>query len=529
MMKTVQWPFLVLAAFTVLSFQGCEQWGQMDPPAADQKTPRLEQVAKITFEEEEFNPESFDFFAYEGGNLAAIADDEAQGKVLHLPDGYARTNNPLTGASVQNGVSLTFFARQAVLTDEESGETLENDLAGALFSFQNANGTQRMYFTANGTLVYDGVDGSYTTDASVKTGMMSPPGEWHYVALTVRDDGYTVFVNGRKRIDETVPKSRFDFGKIVRFMAGTPHLYIGYGADAPTKEMWIDDVTLYANRITSKEQADPRVQGPGEEAYERYFTIGKEDNTTGWWEARSEVISMTGSGNRLNIDFQNYTNSLENWLNWMVVLTNGKAFGEEGYVEYFLLRADAFGWGDGNYNAANITTEGYPANDSEWATYRDEMNDAAVNLSIERQGNTILVKATQTGRTGKVYVENFTYTNSALPAEIGAFLTVEGGHLVVDRKSIYISGIYAPGAVMVGNTDNSSPYYGAVSELWRMSGDNVTHLKFINYTSGISNWNNWNIVASHSQATGAMGGEYLVLRADLWENVGTGSNVPVQP
>ncbi len=37
----------------------------------------------------------------------------------------------------------------------------------------------------------------------------------------------------------------------------------------------------------------------------------------------------------------------------------------------------------------------------------NEMNDAAVNLSIERQGNTILVKATQTGRTGKVYVENF--------------------------------------------------------------------------------------------------------------------------
>ncbi len=79
---------------------------------------------------------------------------------------------------------------------------------------------------------------------------------------------------------------------------------------------------------------------------------------------------------------------------------------------------------------------------------------------------------------------------------------------------------------MVGNTDNSSPYYGAVSELWRMSGDNVTHLKFINYTSGISNWNNWNIVASHSQATGAMGGEYLVLRADLWENVGAGNSKP---
>ena len=55
-MKTRKWPVPILAAFTVLSFWACEDWGQMDPPAGNQKNPKLEQVAKITFEDKDFDP-----------------------------------------------------------------------------------------------------------------------------------------------------------------------------------------------------------------------------------------------------------------------------------------------------------------------------------------------------------------------------------------------------------------------------------------------------------------------------------------
>ena len=110
-MKTRKWPVPILAAFTVLSFWACEDWGQMDPPAGNQKNPKLEQVAKITFEDKDFDPQSLNYYAYEGGDIAEIEDDNVHGKALHLPDGYARMFNPLNSVEVQNGVSLTFWVK----------------------------------------------------------------------------------------------------------------------------------------------------------------------------------------------------------------------------------------------------------------------------------------------------------------------------------------------------------------------------------------------------------------------------------
>ena len=133
-MKTRKWPVPILAAFTVLSFWACEDWGQMDPPAGNQKNPKLEQVAKITFEDKDFDPQSLNYYAYEGGDIAEIEDDNVHGKALHLPDGYARMFNPLNSVEVQNGVSLTFWVKQALRIDEETEEELEPDLVGALFS-----------------------------------------------------------------------------------------------------------------------------------------------------------------------------------------------------------------------------------------------------------------------------------------------------------------------------------------------------------------------------------------------------------
>lgn len=231
-MKTRKWPVPILAAFTVLSFWACEDWGQMDPPAGNQKNPKLEQVAKITFEDKDFDPQSLNYYAYEGGDIAEIEDDNVHGKALHLPDGYARMFNPLNSVEVQNGVSLTFWVKQALRIDEETEEELEPDLVGALFSFQNSNGTQRMFLTANGWLKYEGVDGEYEvnnpeTNKVSKNPLLLPAGEWHYMAITVRNDGYSIHVDGKQRIDKTVQKSNFDFGKIVQFMAGTPYIYIG--------------------------------------------------------------------------------------------------------------------------------------------------------------------------------------------------------------------------------------------------------------------------------------------------------------
>lgn len=526
-MKTGKLTLFFSATISILSFQACEKWGQqMDPPAANDKFPRLEQVSKITFEdveEQPFDPASvgLSYYAYEGGSEPEVVDDEEQaGKVLHLSGGYARMTNPLGDA--QNGVSLTFLARQAV-PSEEPAEGGEADTKGALFSFENANATQRMYLTADGRLVYDGVDGSYDS-GEISTGMLLDAGPWRYVAVTVRNDGYSVFVDGRERIDRTVLKSKFDFSKIVRFMGDVPYIYMGYGADVDTGEMWIDDLAIYRNQITAKEQEDPRTPGDGGEVYERYLTVGAEDNTTGYFSATSPHITMNGNGT-LHLSFVNHSKGAAggNYNNWAVAVDSDASAHGRDDEHYFILRAD--NWENISGSNANITNGNIPANDAEWTVWRDDMNGANVDMTITRNGNTITLTSVITTTGGKVWDYGYTYTGQ-ISGEIVVYLVTDMSHYVVDRKSVYISQDYTPGSHVVGNPDNSSPYYGAVSDLLRMKGDNVTHLKFINYTSGISNWNNWNIVVSNDQATGVMGGEYIVLRADLWENVGGSASKP---
>lgn len=262
-MKTRKWPAICLAILT-MCMGSCQDWGQMDPPAGTDVTPKLEQVANLTFDEE-LNPEEVQTFAYPDGDIPSLFTDETFGQVLYLPNGYARIFNPLNKVKVQNGVSLTFWMKQALpepVEGEEGEEAVveEQDLTGAIFSFQNENASQRMFFTANGWLNYEGMDGTYEANNpdSDKTGLITR-GEWHYVAIAVTNNGYFVYVDGLKKIEKTV--TDFDCSKIVQFMASVPYLYVGYGSDSPTKEWWIDDLKIYRNTITSKEVSTPKKGG----------------------------------------------------------------------------------------------------------------------------------------------------------------------------------------------------------------------------------------------------------------------------
>ncbi len=258
-MKTRKWPAICLAILT-LCMGSCQDWGQMDPIPGHQVLPKLEQVANLTFDDEKLNPEEIQTFAYPDGDIPSLFTDETFGQVLQLEGGYARIFNPLNKVKVQDGVSLTFWMKQAIPEEDEDASTFEQDVTGAIFSFENANSTQRMFFTANGWLHYEGVDGSYEDNnpADAKTGLISA-GEWHYVAISVKNNGYFVYVDGLKKIEKTV--SDFDCSKIVQFMASVPYLYIGYGSGTENQKWWIDDMNVYRNTITSKEIVIPQKGG----------------------------------------------------------------------------------------------------------------------------------------------------------------------------------------------------------------------------------------------------------------------------
>lgn len=228
-----------------IGFISCQEMNKWDAPSGNQIFPQLEKLAAYTFEEN-IDPEVMQLSAYNGGNLPALEKDNEQGQVLHLNGGYARVDNPLTKVKVQNAVSFTFWMKQSV----QAGK--EQDLTGALFSFQNENGTEKTFVTANGWLSHDGADGKYNINnpSQVKTGIISA-GQWHYVAVVVHNKGYAIYIDGENKINTEV--TDFDFAKLVQSMAAASVFYIGYGSGSETQDWSVDDITIYRNKITESQ------------------------------------------------------------------------------------------------------------------------------------------------------------------------------------------------------------------------------------------------------------------------------------
>ena len=264
-MKTRKWPSLLLAVFTVLSFGACDDWGQMDPAAGNQIYPKLELKGEYKFEEE-LSPEEVTLSAYDGGEVPRIVTDEFKGKVLNLNGGYARFHNPLYNVKVQTGVSVTMWVKTAA-----------DNLEGAIFSFANEDNSERIFFTPNAWLHRDSLNVS--GEVNKPTQASTPPftaDEWHYMALIITNQGYTLYIDGEKSSEEvaSTEAASFDYPSLVQAFPRLPYLYLGYGSPVQPKAMRVDDVRVYRNVITAKEIAVPAVSGGEEYRFPPRGTVG---------------------------------------------------------------------------------------------------------------------------------------------------------------------------------------------------------------------------------------------------------------
>ncbi|NDV60256.1 LamG-like jellyroll fold domain-containing protein [Bacteroides sp. 519] len=511
-MKTRKWPSLLLTmAISVFFFSSCKDWGQMDPPAGNQVYPKLEKVANYTFDEE-LDPTVIQYFAYTNGEAPDLYNDNDRGSVLYLNEGYARISNPLNNVKVQNAVSLTFWVKQAIQTDEETKEELPQDLEGALFSFQNENGAQRMFFTANGWLRYEGLDGTYEDNNPEidKTGLITA-GEWHFVAISVTNNGYFVYVDGLKKIYRNV--TDFDCSKIVQFMASVPYLYIGYGSDTQTNEMMIDDLMIYRNTITKKEWS-PIISEEGAFEYvvgDPILTVGATDNSSAWWTTFSNYFRIPAES-KMNFKFTNHTNGVGNWNNWNFCLsTDGERDGT-GYTEYFVIRSDLYGWGDA-YATGTWTSEGY----GDWDAFRVDMEGAEVTVTIERSGSKVTVDAVAKALNGNVYRETFTTVCGDGTQVVRGFFIMDSSHIVFDTAETSVLTNVPVTKTTIGAEDCSAPWWTEFSDYFQIPAEQNLHLEFENHTNGVGNWNNWNLCLSTDAERNVDGyAEYFVIRSDLY-------------
>ena len=182
-------------------------------------------------------------------------------------------------------------------------------------------------------------------------------------------------------------------------------------------------------------------------------TVGLEDNSTPWWTAFSDYYDVP-AGATLHLEFTNYSSKQQNWHTWLALAANAER-GAEGYYEYFALRADNWAWGDGKDTDANGTN--YWGADAvtltsnyNWDTFKEDMDGAKVVMEVtnDATANKITLVATATTTGGAVFTETFTKNQAnfatAVADPIKFFLTVEGGHLVIDNTKTSVSKPAAP-------------------------------------------------------------------------------------
>ena len=147
--------------------------------------------------------------------------------------------------------------------------------------------------------------------------------------------------------------------------------------------------------------------------------LGEEDNSTGWWAAHSQDITVP-AGKTYTTRFKNYTNGAANWNNFLVVLTHADN------SEYAVLRADNYGWG-ASYDACTPS-----GGQNDWAAWLSAMDDATVTVSVTNNGSSADVKCVMIGNDGITYKQDYIGLSPIDGSDFRFRFTIEGGHLVFE-------------------------------------------------------------------------------------------------
>lgn len=195
--------------------------------------------------------------------------------------------------------------------------------------------------------------------------------------------------------------------------------------------------------------------------------VGAEDCSTVWDGATSQWFTVPAN-RLLHIDFINHGSEANNWNNWNLRLADAS----ENKVELFVIRSDAYGWGNADFalSAMEFNYGKLAASagvEDLWAYFRSVMDGARVEMEIDhsKTGN-VYVTATMYAQNGDILVEKYHQPVSATE-DIYATLVCDGSWFDIknaytvtskvqaledfDAVSISVSGM--PQSLEIGQTD----------------------------------------------------------------------------
>lgn len=162
--------------------------------------------------------------------------------------------------------------------------------------------------------------------------------------------------------------------------------------------------------------------------------VGAEDNSAAWWTAFSDYFTIP-TNKLLHLEFINHSSGVNNWNNWNLVVANVADRDADNYEEYFVLRSDAYGWGNDDFDL-NMISYNYPDTDGDgdiWNDFRTTMQGAYVTLEIDHSPTGIaFVTATAVGTNDTELVQTYQQPVST-SSDIVVFLVCDGSHFEMKK------------------------------------------------------------------------------------------------
>ena len=167
--------------------------------------------------------------------------------------------------------------------------------------------------------------------------------------------------------------------------------------------------------------------------------VGAEDNSSAFFTEFSQYFTVP-SGKKLYVEFENHGTGVNNWNNWNVCVALGMREVEASYSEYFVLRADWWGWGTDDYNGSVIEFD-YGGGEVNWDEFREKMQGAYVTMSLDHaRAGAAYLEVHSVAKDGFDIVEKYNQAVSATE-DINLFLFADGSHLNVKKAYLVPSEI----------------------------------------------------------------------------------------
>ena len=260
-------------------------------------------------------------------------------------------------------------------------------------------------------------------------------------------------------------------------------------------------------------------------------TVGNTELNAGFWTDWSSSYEIKDGETKI-MKFKNWSSGAELFHNYVVLFSNMATDAHvdpnsvDGHVEYAAVRADAYGWLDGD-GAKTIDPNAFTYSWGNWQTWLTQvMVEANVELKITRNGSDITMTATNTDYLGSPNTSSVTFTVSA-GTEDPLYFALTGESCYIDIFSVEdeVKLEADPNAMTVlGTTDLVLPWWTDWTQSFELADGATKTVKLNNYSDGAENWHNYVVVFSNDASDAHVDPntasdshkEYAAVRADAY-------------